>query len=102
MIQRGVMALVGQKSLHWKQATHRCCRNGSAVFLAIRNTPMEQRSTQMPHPLQKMRSTVTSIRIVGEGLTSNGIRHGSCYPAGSYTIRCPGSGPRPGRVSGLE
>jgi hypothetical protein len=67
---RGAMALVGQKSLHLKQPMHDWACTGSALWCAILNTPMEQRSTQIPQPLQKIRSTYTSIKIDGEGPTS--------------------------------
>ena len=70
MTHRGAMALVGQKSLHLKQATHNWACTGSALWFTILNTPIEQRSTQIPQPLQKNRSTYTSIKIVGEGPTS--------------------------------
>ena len=67
MTHRGAMALVGQKSLHLKQPMHDWAWMGSALWCTILNTPMEQRSTQIPQPLQKIRSTYTSIKIDGEG-----------------------------------
>ncbi|GEM_PF-2256358 len=82
IIHRGAMAWVGQNSLHLKQATHKWGRSGSALWFTIWKTPIEQRSMQVPHPLQKMRSTYTSIRIVGEGPTSKTIRLAQVSPAG--------------------
>jgi len=82
MIHRGVMAWVGQNSLHLKQATHKWGRSGSALWFTIWKTPMEQRSMQVPHPLQKMRSTYTSIRMVGEGPTSKTNRLSQVSSAG--------------------
>jgi hypothetical protein len=77
MIHRGAMAWEGQNSVHLKHATHNWTLIGSAFFLTRVNTPIEQRSTHSPHPLQKIRSTYTSMSIVGEGPTSkttNSIR----------------------------
>ncbi len=67
MTHRGAMALVGQKSLHLKQPMHSWACTGSALWRDILNTPIEQRSTQTPQPLQKIWSTYTSIKIDGEG-----------------------------------
>ena len=72
MIHRGAIAWVGQNSRHLKQPTQRFWRSASALWVRwfTWNTPMEHISTHFPHPLQKIRSTYTSIRSVGEGLIS--------------------------------
>jgi hypothetical protein len=70
MIHRGAIAWEGQNSLHLKHAMHKWTRIGSAFISTRVNTPIEQRSTHSPHPLQKIRSTYTSMSIVGEGPTS--------------------------------
>jgi hypothetical protein len=67
MTHRGAIACVGQKSLHLKQPMHDWAWMGSALWCTIVKTPIEQRSTQIPQPLQKIRSTYTSIKIDGEG-----------------------------------
>jgi hypothetical protein len=64
MVHLVLMAWVGQKSVHRRQAMQMCILTGYTSSSTIPNTPMEHISMQVPHLQQGGLSICTSTAIV--------------------------------------